>query len=84
MEIRSAKHLGAVARARRLDLDLSQARVAEQAGVSRQWVVAFEAGKPTAEVGNVLRVIRALDLALDVSPARSDLTSVDIDRLIDG
>ena len=84
MEIRSAKHLGALARARRLDLDLSQARVAEQAGVSRQWVVAFEAGKPTAEVGNVLRVIRALDLALDVSPARSDLTSVDIDRLIDG
>ncbi|MBX3287520.1 MAG: helix-turn-helix transcriptional regulator [Actinobacteria bacterium] len=84
MEIRSAKHLGALARARRLDLDLSQARVAEQAGVSRQWVVAFEAGKPTAEVGNVLRVIRALDLALDVSPARPDLTSVDIDRLIDG
>ncbi len=84
MEIRSAKHLGAVAKARRLELDWSQARVAATAEVSRQWVVAFESGKATAEMGNVLRTIRALGLVFDLVPAEPGDSGIDIDRLVGG
>lgn len=81
MEIRSPHHLGAALRARRLELDWSQARLAEQAHVSRQWVVAFEAGKRTAELGAVLRTVRALGLALDlVEPERDEF---DLDEILD-
>ncbi len=80
--VRSALHLGAVARQRRLDLDWSQARLAEAAGVSRQWVVAFEAGKPTAELGAVLRAVRALGLAFDLTDAPLD--PVDLGEILDG
>jgi len=72
MEIRSARHLGALIRQRRIERNWSQARLAEAAGVSRQWVVAFESGKPTAEFGNVLRTVRASGLVLDLIGAGPD------------
>ena len=84
MQVRSVRHLAAIARDRRTELNLSQAKLAAAAGVSRQWVVAFEAGKPTVELGNALRVIRALGLALDVSAAEPHTGGVDVDRLVDG
>lgn len=82
MNVRSAPHLGDVIRARRLELDWSQARLATEAGVSRQWVVAFEAGKPTAEIGAALRTIRALGLTLDLVPLPQD--PIDLGALLDG
>ncbi len=84
MQARSVRHLAAIARDRRMELNLSQAKLAAAAGVSRQWVVAFEAGKSTVELGNALRVIRALGLALDVSDAQPHTAGVDVDRLVDG
>jgi HTH-type transcriptional regulator / antitoxin HipB len=45
---------------------MSQGQLAEHAGVSRKWVNEFEAGKPTAEFGLLLRVLDALDLQLAV------------------
>jgi y4mF family transcriptional regulator len=62
--IRSIRDLAAVVRGRRKDLGLSQAEIAERAGVSRKWVYEFEAGKPTAEFGLLLRVFDVLDLQL--------------------
>jgi HTH-type transcriptional regulator / antitoxin HipB len=62
--IHSIRDLAAVIRGRRKDLGISQAVLAERAGVSRKWVYEFEAGKPTAEFGLLLRVIDALDLQL--------------------
>jgi len=79
MDVRSARHFGALVRARRVEMDWSQARLARAAGVSRQWVVAFEAGKPTAELGNVLRTVQATGLVLDLVPAgpnKQDLSEV--------
>ncbi len=84
MQARSVRHLAAIARDRRMELNLSQAKLAAAAGVSRQWVVAFEAGKSTVELGNALRVIRALGLALDVSDVQPHTAGVDVDRLVDG
>ena len=54
-----------------MQLQLSQDQLAQRAGVSRKWVYEFEAGKPHAELGHLLRVLDALDLQLDVSPRSS-------------
>jgi len=46
---------------RRIDAGLTQAALAEQAGVSKSTVERFEAGAST-QLGNVVRILRALDL----------------------
>ena len=67
MRVRSIRDLASAARGRRLDLGLNQAELAERAGVSRKWLVEFEAGKPSAELGLAMRVLDELGLALDVT-----------------
>ncbi len=68
---------------------MSQAQLAAHAGVSRKWIYEFEAGKPNAELGLILRVIDALGLHLDLGLAeRADTAAtpghpVDLDALID-
>lgn len=85
MTIRSIRDLAAVVRGRRTELGLSQAELAERTGVSRKWIYEFEGGKPSAEFGLVLRVLDALDLALEVGagarPATGD--TVDLDALLE-
>ncbi len=54
-------------RGRHIQLGLSQAELARRAGVSRDWVNSFEAGKPTVELMLVLRILEVLGLRLDVS-----------------
>ncbi len=78
----------AAARGRRLELGQTQAEVATRARVSRQWVNEFEAGKATAELGLVLRLLDALDLGLhlganDVRPASGTDTTQDRDAAVD-
>ncbi len=74
MTIRSIHDLAAAVRGRRTDLAISQAELAKRAGVSRKWVYEFEAGKPTAELGLLLRVLDVLnlDLNLDLVPGDGD------------
>ena len=76
MRVRSIRDLAAAARGRRQDLGLNQAELAERAGVSRKWLVEFEAGKPSAELGLTMRVLDQLGLALDVT-SDPDLSSGD-------
>jgi HTH-type transcriptional regulator/antitoxin HipB len=87
MSIRSIRDLAAVVRGRRKDLGLSQAELATRAGVSRKWIYQFEAGKPTAELRLILRVLDALGLALDVADreraAVEGAAMLDLDTLID-
>lgn len=68
---------------------MSQAELATRARVSRQWISEFEAGKPTAELGLVIRLLDALGLRLNVDehagskgdePPRSG--TVDLDALL--
>ena len=77
--VRTARDLGAVVRARRQELGLSQQDVANRAGVSRQWVGAAEAGKPALELAAVLRLVAALDLALDLDLAPAPSGPIDLD-----
>ena len=90
-KITSIRDAAAAVRGRRLTLGLSQSELAARAHVSRQWISEFEAGKPTAELGLVLRLLDALGFGVslelddeDPSSRRSSLaTTVDLDELLD-
>lgn len=87
MRIRTPTDLGALIRDRRIKLGLDQRSLAQKAGVSRQWVVEVEKGKPRAEVGLVLRTIDALGIQLmteERSPAKKPriAPAVDIDSIV--
>lgn len=87
MTVNSVRDLAAAVRGRRLALGLSQGDLASRAGVSRDWINYFEAGKPTVELAHVLRVLDALGLRLyldEVAPGREAPTpgAVDLDDLL--
>ena len=85
MRIRTPADIGALIRDRRLELGLDQRTLARKVGVSRQWVVAMEGGKPTAEIALVLRTIAALGILLtahDDTPPENTAASIDIDAIV--
>ena len=86
MLIRTARDLGAVIRDNRRLLGLGQQALADRIGVSRQWVVEVEKGKPRAEVGLVLRALDALGVVLvpdsNVSGPDDEGGIVDIDAIV--
>ena len=88
MRIRSPSELGALIRARRRQLGLDQSGLAEKVGVSRQWIIEIEKGKPRAAIGLILRTLNALGILLDArnEPAQKTKPSaheVDLDALIE-
>lgn len=91
VRIRTPIDLGLVIREQRKRLRLGQRELARQVGVSRQWIVEVEKGKPRAEVGLVLRTLGALGLELRTdhrarprAPASaSAIAPIDIDAVID-
>jgi HTH-type transcriptional regulator / antitoxin HipB len=58
--------LGARVRARRRQLDLTQAELAARAGVGKRFMVEVEQGKPTLELGKVMQVVAACGLTLSL------------------
>lgn len=73
-------------RERRRALNLAQQTLADNVGVSRQWIVDLEKGKPGIELGLVLRTLEALGLVADVieTPhAKPGKNVVDIDAIIE-
>jgi HTH-type transcriptional regulator/antitoxin HipB len=93
MRIRAPIDIGNIIRERRKKLGLDQAALAKQVGVSRQWIVEVEKGKPRAEIGLVLRTLNALGIDLQVALQGSGEVvvveppfgpaHVDIDAIID-
>ncbi len=78
--ITTPRELGAVLRQARTDAGLTQAVLAERAGVSRPWLSELEGGKRTAEIGKTLAVANALGLAFTVAP--TPRSGVDLDDLV--
>jgi y4mF family transcriptional regulator len=62
--LRTPGDLGALVRQRRKALGLSQAALAEQAGVGRRFLIELEDGKATAQVGKTLQVLVMLGVSL--------------------
>jgi HTH-type transcriptional regulator/antitoxin HipB len=87
MRFRSPAELGAIIRERRRRLGLEQKALAEQVGVSRQWIIDIEKGKPRAALGLVLRTVNALGILIDASdepvrPSRTSAAAPDINTII--
>ena len=86
--------MGVVIRQRRKALHWDQAQLAERVGVSRQWVIEMEKGKPRAELQLVLRTLNVLGLVLTVGTVEGEasiadaselpLALPDIDTIVDG
>jgi HTH-type transcriptional regulator / antitoxin HipB len=87
MQITSTQDLAAAVRGRRQESGLSQAQLAINAGVSRDWINQIEAGKPTAEFGLIIRLLEALELRLELVARKQNSEasrgSVDLDNLLD-
>jgi HTH-type transcriptional regulator/antitoxin HipB len=93
MRIRTPADLGALIRDHRTRLGLDQKSLAKKVGVSRQWIVEVEKGKPRAAIGLLLRTVDALGLLLDADkpgpgkPKDTDMSHsvdahVDIDSIV--
>jgi HTH-type transcriptional regulator/antitoxin HipB len=85
---RTAEDVGNIIRQRRKALGWDQARLASECGVSRQWVVDIEKGKPRAELQLVLRVMNVLGLKLaavdqQAEAARITIPSAGLDDILD-
>jgi HTH-type transcriptional regulator / antitoxin HipB len=63
--VQFGSRVSVVRRSRRI----RQSELARHAGVSRQWIVALEAGKPTVELGLALRTMDVLGIELHVKLA---------------
>ncbi|MFI7708202.1 helix-turn-helix domain-containing protein [Nonomuraea sp. NPDC049480] len=80
--------LGALVRRRRRALGRTQQAVADELGVSRQWIVRLEAGRATLELGLVMRALGVLGLTMEIKdpavprPAMSYGRSIDLDEVL--
>ena len=65
-QIRNAIDLRAAIRDRRRSFKLAQSQLAQRIGVTRQWIIDIEKGKPRSEIGLALRALDALRAARDL------------------
>lgn len=69
--VASASRIGRYLGAARANAGITQAELADKAGVSRTWLIHFEAGKKRrAQMDTVFKVVRALDCELVIRPKR--------------
>jgi y4mF family transcriptional regulator len=69
------RDIGAMVRATRKASGLRQDELAGTAGVGLRFIVELEAGKPTAQLGKTLQVLRALGCAMDIIPPAAARTA---------
>jgi y4mF family transcriptional regulator len=69
--VRTPSDLGLALRSGRRALNLNQATLARRIGVSRQWVIDIEKGKPRAELELVMRALHAVGLTVVVEGPRA-------------
>jgi len=87
MRIRTPVDVGALIRDHRTKLGLKQQSLADKVGVSRQWLIEVEKGKPRAEIGLVLRTIEVLGISLVTGDSpniegRKGPQPIDIDQIV--
>lgn len=71
MKVTTAGDLGNLVHEARVAAGWTQEQLAHRAGASRLWVNQVEAGHPGASVGKLLKLLSALDLAMDIGPDRT-------------
>lgn len=71
MKITDSKSLGKVVREARRALGVTQDQLALTSGTNRRFIIELEQGKPTAQIGKVLQVLRTLGCSLDLTMPRT-------------
>lgn len=66
--IADAKGLGDEIRRRRREQHLTQEKLADLADLSAVFIIEVEKGKPTAQIGRVMRLLRTLGIDLVARP----------------
>ncbi|MGO1539502.1 MAG: helix-turn-helix domain-containing protein [Leucobacter sp.] len=75
--MRSARGIGAYAAERREQQGITQAELAQRAGVSREWVSRFERGDGSPSLRSVMTVLRALNVELFAEYSKVETDVVD-------
>ncbi|GAA5037543.1 helix-turn-helix domain-containing protein [Microbacterium fluvii] len=70
MRVTRGADLGALVAERREKLGMSQQQLADESGVTRDWLNRFERGKSTVTLHRVLWVLSALNLEMSVEDGR--------------
>lgn len=87
MLIRTPADLGAAIRDHRRRRGMDQQELASAIGVSRQWVIEMEKGKPRASLALALRALDALGIALSIAPTTGADSAgsggLDIDQIVE-
>lgn len=65
--MRSRRELASIIEQHRRELGMSQAELASRVGVSRQWVISMEAAEGNPSLTNLIAVLDALDLEIEVN-----------------
>lgn len=68
MKITDTKSLGSAVRQVRQTLGVTQDQLALTSGTNRRFIIELEQGKPTAQTGLVLKVLRTLGISLTMIP----------------
>lgn len=83
MEIQSVRELAAVIRQLRREKGWSQATLAREAGVGREWIIHLEKARPTVELGLVMGTLKALGVRLRIDPHTSQTDpEIDLNRIL--
>ena len=71
-KITDVRQIGAAVRQKRRAIGMRQAELAALAGVGPRFLSELENGKPSAQIGRVLQVLRRLGLDLTIWPRAAD------------
>jgi transcriptional regulator with XRE-family HTH domain len=82
MEIQSVRELAAVIRGLRREKGWSQATLASEAGVGREWIIHLEKARPTVELGLVMGTLKALGVRLNIEPHAPINSEIDLNQLL--
>jgi HTH-type transcriptional regulator/antitoxin HipB len=77
VKVGTPSDLGNLVREARLAAGLTQEQLAQRAGASRLWINQVESGHQGASVGKVLKLLAALDLAMEVAPEQRRVSRLD-------
>jgi HTH-type transcriptional regulator/antitoxin HipB len=83
MQIKNPRDIATYIKLRRAQLNLSQEALAKKAGVSRSWLAEVESGKPTAEIGKVLKLAKALETEITLDRLKDESTRSLIEEVIE-
>jgi y4mF family transcriptional regulator len=82
MEVHSVRELAAVIRSLRQEKGWTQAALAREAGVGREWVIHLEKARPGVELGLVMSTLKALGVCLKIEPQAPVDADIDLGRIL--